>query len=322
MQVIGRRSLAALIASASTAAAQEAWPQRPVRIVAPFAPGGSADTLGRLVARGLQDSLGQSFIVENRAGAGGLIGSAQVARAPADGYTFVISGIASHVIAPATNPAGAGFDPVRDVTHIAYIGGPPVVFVVGRGVPARNMAEMLVLARGPNAIPYATPGAGTHAALIGEMFSQTTGAKMEPVPYRGGGNSIADLLGGTTDAAFIAITSASEPLRDGRLRGIAVSSAQRLPAFPDMPSFAELGFPSLTATTWFGLAGPGGLPAPIVERLNAEVRRIMARPDIRARLDSDGMVSPAMTAPEFTRFVEEETARWAPLARASAAAAR
>ncbi|MFC0385657.1 Bug family tripartite tricarboxylate transporter substrate binding protein [Muricoccus vinaceus] len=311
-----------LYAAGGASAAGGDWPQRPVRIVAPFAPGGSADTLGRLIARDLSERLGQPFIVDNRPGAGGLIGTTQVARAPADGYTLGISGIASHVIAVATNAGANGFDALRDFTHIAYLGGPPVGFVVGPGTSARSMPEALALARGSRTLSFATPGAGTHGALIGEMFRQATGANLESIPYRGGGNGMSDLLGGSVDAAFIALTSAAEPLRDRRIFGIAVSTAERLPGFPAIPTFAELGYPNLTATTWFGLAGPANLPAPVVERLNAEVRRILAKPDIRARLEADGLVSPAMTAPEFTRFVAEEIARWTPIARASAAQAR
>jgi tripartite-type tricarboxylate transporter receptor subunit TctC len=326
MGAMTRRAFAALLGAGAApavirpAAAQTAageWPSRPVRIIAPFAPGGSADTLGRLVARGLQDALGQSFVVENRAGAGGLIGSAAVARAQPDGHTLVISGIASHVIAPASTAGGAEFDGLRDFSHIAYLGGPPIIFVVGPRMTARSMPAILALAQGDRQVAYATPGAGTHGHLIGEMFARASRANMEAVPYRGGGNSISDLLGGTLEAAVIAITAAAEPVRSGRLHGIAVSSAARLPGFPDLPTFAELGFPELTATTWFGLAGPAGMPPAIVERLNAEVRRIMARPDMRARLDADGIVTPDMGVAEFNRFVAEETARWAPLARAS-----
>ena len=305
------------LVTAGAGAAGTDWPQRPVRIVAPFAPGGSADTLGRLIARDLTDTLGQPFVVDNRPGAGGLIGAAQVARAPADGYTLVISGVASHVIAPATNAGGTEFDGLRDFTHIAYLGGPPVAFVVGPQATNRSLADVLAAAKGNSTVSYATPGAGTHGALIGDMFTRLTGANMEPIPYRGGGNSMTDLLGGSVEAAFIAITSAAEPLRERRLHGIAVSSAERLPASPNLPTFRELGYPTLTATTWFGLAGPANLPEPIVERLNAEVRRILAKPEIRARLDADGIVSPALTAPEFKRFVEEEVARWTPLARAA-----
>ena len=320
----GRRALlgatlAAPLAAAAIAPAraqQDAWPSRPIRIVAPFAPGGSADTLGRLVAQDLQQSLGQSVVVENRPGAGGVLGSLAVARAPADGYTFVISGIASHVVAPAINSA-AGFDPMRDFSHVAFLGGPPTVFIVNNAIPARTLAEFVALARGGRRFAFGSPGAGTHGHLFGIAFMNSAGFEMDHIPYRGAGAAIGDIIGGSVPAGSITLSSAAGAIRGGAVRALALTTGVRTAVFPDLPTFTEQGYPDLTAMTWFGLSGPAGLPAPIVDRLNREVVRAMALPRIKERLDADATEAVSMTAPEFTRFIETETARWAPIARAA-----
>jgi tripartite-type tricarboxylate transporter receptor subunit TctC len=321
---LGRRTL--LGASLATAALPPAsaqtdgWPARAIRIIAPFAPGGSADTLGRLVAQELQQALGQSVVVENRPGAGGVLGSLAVARAAPDGYTFVISGIASHVVAPAINPA-AGFDPLRDFAHVAFLGGPPTVFIVNNAIPARSLAEFVALAKAGQRFAFGSPGAGTHGHLFGIAFMRSAGFEMDHIPYRGAGAAIGDIIGGSVPAGSITLSSAAGAIRGGTVRALALTTATRTAAFPDLPSFTEQGYPDLTAMTWFGLSGPAGLPAPIVERLNREVVRAMALPRIRDRLEADATEAVSMTAAEYTRFIETETARWAPIARASGARA-
>jgi tripartite-type tricarboxylate transporter receptor subunit TctC len=322
--MLGRRNLlAATFAACATGAAAQGsdeWPTRAIRIIAPFAPGGSADTLGRLVAQEIQQSLGQPVVVENRAGAGGVLGSLQVARAAPDGHTLVISGIASHVVAPAINPA-TGFDPLRDFTHIAFLGGPPTVFVVGDAVPARTLAEFVALARGGRRFAFGSPGAGTHGHLFGIAFMRSAGFEMEHIPYRGAGAAMGDIIGGSVPAGSITLSSAAGAIRGGQVRALALTTSARTPAFPDVPTFTELGYPDLSAMTWFGLSGPAGLPAPVVERLNREVVRAMALPRIRERLAADATETVGMSAAEYTRFIEAETARWAPIARASGARA-
>ncbi|WP_270933649.1 Bug family tripartite tricarboxylate transporter substrate binding protein [Falsiroseomonas oryzae] len=293
-----------------------AWPNRTVRVIAPFVPGGSADTLGRLVAQELTTTLGQSFVVENRAGAGGVVGSQQVARAAPDGYTFVISGIASHVVAPVVNP-NAGFDPLRDFTHVAFLGGPPTILVVGAQLPVHNLAEFIALVRAGRPMSYGSPGAGTHGHLFGVAFARASGLPLEHVPYRGAGGAVADLIAGNLPAASITLASSLAGIRAGQLRALAVTTPRRTAVVPDVPTFAEQGFPDLVGITWFGLSGPAGLPEPIVTTLNREVVRIMAGPRMRERLAADSFESGDYSAPAFTRFVESEIARWAPVARAA-----
>ncbi|MGH8681357.1 MAG: Bug family tripartite tricarboxylate transporter substrate binding protein [Burkholderiales bacterium] len=303
---------AALVAPG--AAAQD-WPARPVKIVAPFAPGGSADTLGRLVAERLAARLNQSFVVENRPGAGGLIGSEVVAKAAPDGYTFVVSGIASHVIAPAMSPAP--FDPLKSFTHVALFGGPPVVLVVHPGLEARNLGEFIGLSRArAGGLSFGSPGRGTQGHLTAELLKAQSGANLTHVPYKGAALAISDLMGGHIPAVSSTLTTAAAQIKAGKARALALSSARRLPAFADVPTFAESGYPELVATVWFSLSGPAGLPPPIVAKLNAEVRDILKLPEIRQRLQSDGIEPNELDAAAFTAFVRAEIERWAPLAKA------
>jgi tripartite-type tricarboxylate transporter receptor subunit TctC len=306
--------LAAATAAPGSAAAQD-WPARPVKIIAPFAPGGSADTLGRLVAERLAARLNQSFVVENRPGAGGTIGSEVVAKAAPDGYTLVVSGIASHVIAPAMSPVP--FDPLKSFTHIALFGGPPAVLVVNPALEARDLHGFIALSRAkPGGLAYGSPGRGTQGHLTAELFRRQSGASLTHVPYKGASLAMADLIGGHIPAVSSTLTTAAGQIKAGKARALALSSARRLPDFADVPTFAESGYPELVATVWFGLSGPAGLPPSIVARLNAEVRDILKLPEIRKRLQGDGIEPNDLDAAAYTAFVRDEIARWAPLARA------
>jgi tripartite-type tricarboxylate transporter receptor subunit TctC len=312
---IPRRLLPALLL-ATPALAQAPWPNRPVRVVAPFAPGGSADTLGRMVAQELTTSLGQSFVVENRPGAGGVLGSQMVARSAPDGYSFVISGIASHVVAPAINP-NTGFDPLRDFTHVAFLGGPPTVLVVTASLAARTLADYIEMAKRPQGMSYGSPGTGTHGHLFGVALERAAGLRMEHIPYRGAGAVLGDLIAGTVPSASITLSTALGGIRGGQFRALAVTTPRRVGFLPDVPTFAEQGFPDLVGMTWFGISGPAGLPEPITTALNREAVRIMTGARLRERLDADAIESADFSAPDFTRFVESEIARWAPIARSA-----
>jgi tripartite-type tricarboxylate transporter receptor subunit TctC len=310
-----RYLLGALAALAVSAAHAQDWPARPVKIVAPFPPGGSADTLARIVAEKLAGRLGQNFIVENRAGAGGLIGSEFVAKASPDGYTLVVSGVASHVIAPAMT--AAPFDPLKSFTHVALFGGPPTVLVVNPGVPARDLKEFIALSKSrTEGLSFGSPGQGTHGHLIVEMLRTISGANLSHVPYKGAALAIADLIGGHIPAASTTLTTAATQIKAGKARPLAVSSAQRLPDFAGVPTYVESGFPDIVAITWFSLSGPAGLPQPIVSRLNSEVRAILHQPDVRERLAPDGFEPNDLDAAAFTEFVRTEIDRWGPLAKA------
>ncbi len=310
--------MAALLCSSALA---QTWPAKPVRIVVPFAPGGTADTLGRIVALKLNDAFGQSFVVENRAGAGGVIGSELVAKSAPDGYTLVVSGVASHAVAPALSPK-VPYDPIRDFTHIALFGGPPSVFAVHPSIPAKDLKAFVALARTrPGELNYGSPGNGTQGHLIAEILRRSVGIDIAHVPYKGASGAVADLVAGHIHAISTTLTTAGTQIRAGRVRALAISSAARLPEYSKVPTFRELGYPELVATIWFSLSGPAGMPAEITNRLNAEVRRILQSPDVRERLRPDGIEAGTLDAGAFTEFVAAEVGRWAPVVRASGARA-
>jgi tripartite-type tricarboxylate transporter receptor subunit TctC len=297
----------------------QGWPAKPVRIIAPFAPGGSADTLGRIVAQKLTESFKENFVVENRPGAGGVIGSELVAKAAPDGYTLLVSGVASHAVAPAL-PRGTPYDPVKDFTHIALFGGPPAVLVVNPNVPAKDLKEFVaLLKKEPNKYSYGSPGNGTHGQLVAELFKQLAGVDMQHVPYKGASGAVTDLIAGHIPAASTTLSTAAGQIHAGKARALAISTANRLPDYPNVPTYAEMGYKELVATIWFSLSGPAGLPADIVEKLNAEVRKALDSPDARNRLRPEGIEPGKMSPSEFTSFVAAEVKRWAPIVKASGA---
>ncbi|MGH8661243.1 MAG: Bug family tripartite tricarboxylate transporter substrate binding protein [Burkholderiales bacterium] len=314
-------ALGALGIALAGSALGQAWPARSVRIIAPFAPGGTADTLGRIAATKLTESLGQSFIVENRPGAGGLVGSEIVSKSAPDGYTLVVSGVASHVIAPAL-AAKPAFDPVRDFTHVALFGGPPSVFGVHPSLPVKDLKALIALARSrPHELTYGSPGIGTQGHLMAEIFRQRAKIEIVHVPYKGAAIAMVDIVAGNIHAISTTLTTASTQMRAGRVRALALSSEKRLADYSGIPTFLELGYRDVVGTVWFSLSGPAGMPADIVDRLNAEVRKILLLPDVRARLRPDGIEPNALDPKAVTAFMVAEVKRWAPVVRASGARA-
>jgi tripartite-type tricarboxylate transporter receptor subunit TctC len=289
------------------------WPTRPVRIIAPSTPGGAADTFGRLLADHLGEIVGGRFFVENRAGAGGLIGAQAAANAEPDGATFVTSSVAYHAIAPAVSP-NPGFHPLRDFTHVAFIGGPPNVFVVNPASGVRSLRELVALAaREP--VAYVSPGVGTLGHLTAERLAQLANIQLQHIPHKGASTAMMDLVAGTVSLGTMTWTSALGQIRAGKVIPIAVTSRARLAEAPDLPTFQELGYDDLVATTWFGLSGPAGVPHDIVQKLNRAVIDVLALPEVRARLQRDAVEMQAMTPEEFTAFLAHEIDKWAPLAR-------
>jgi tripartite-type tricarboxylate transporter receptor subunit TctC len=293
----------------------QTWPTRPVKFIAPFAAGGTSDMLGRLAAEHLKMKLQQQFFVENRVGAGGMIGSHEVAVAEPDGATFVISGIASHVIAPAFSRSPS-YDGLRDFTHVAYLGGPPVVLVVHPSLGVRSFKDFLDVARSaPEGLSYVSSGVGTHGFLFAEDMARREHLKLTHVPYKGSNPAMLDLIAGHVKIGAMAWSSAVEQIRAGNVMALGMSAQTRLPGFPDVPTFRELGYPDLVAATWFGLSGPAKLPPAISHRLNAAIVEVMQEGDVQKQLAQEGIEFKALAPEDFTRFVEAETARWAPLAK-------
>jgi tripartite-type tricarboxylate transporter receptor subunit TctC len=312
---------AAFGVAAAAPATSQTWPAKTVRIIVPFAPGGTADTLGRLVAQKLGESLKENFVIENRGGAGGVIGSEIVARAVPDGYTLLVSGVASHCIAPALSKKFP-FDPVRDFSHIALFGGPPGVLVVNPALPTQDLKQLIAYARNnPGKLAYGSPGNGTQGHLIAEQLKQVTGIQMTHVPYKGASLAVADLIAGHLPVTSTTLTTAATQIKAGRARALAVSSAIRVPDFPEVPTFAELGYPELTASIWFSLSGPPGLAPEVVARLNTEVRRVLKLADVRERLRPEGIEPGDLDPQQFTAFLAAELTRWGPIVRASGATA-
>lgn len=320
---VGRRAalgMLAALAAGRQAGAAEAWPQQPIRLIVPFAPGGTTDLVARLVAQGLGERLGQPVIADNRAGAGATVGSAVVAASAPDGYTLVMSNIASHAISPHLY-RNVRYDPVADFTHIALVTTNPSVMVANPRFEARSVREYVELARKrPGGLDFATSGAGSSNHLLGVRLSMVAGVAMNHIPYRGAGPAMTDVIAGVVPVMFDSLPSASAHIRAGSVRALGISSAERSPSFPDVPTFREQGF-DIVSLSWFGLSGPRGMAPDVVERVNAEVLKLLARPDVRARFDEFGGTPGTLSAAEYTALVRQEYEVWGPVVRASGASA-
>lgn len=312
-------ALVALVSSCGDVQAQS-WPSRPVKLIVPFAPGGTADLFGRIAAEELGRAFNQQFVVENRGGAGGLIGSAAVASADADGYTLLVSGIPTLVVAPAAS-AKPPFDPMHAFTHIAYLGGVPLVLVASPSLKATSYQELVALAKSSkSALGYVSPGAGTHAHLFGDYLARKEGIKLEHIPYKGASPAMVDLIAGHVPLGVMSWSASIEQIRAGKVKALAVSSVNRLPEYPSVPTFKELGYDDLTAATWFSLSGPANMPRDIVERINRAIVSGLQSPEMQKRLAQQVVEIRLLTADEFTKFVDAEIARWRPIIKAMAPA--
>ena len=307
---------AAALAKPSLSLAQGAWPNRPIRLVAQFPPGGLVDTVSRLLAPQLAAALGQSVVVENRAGAGGLIGTDMVAKAPADGYTLLVSHASVHVYAAATRQT-MPFDPIADFTHMMMLVEAPNIVLVRADSPFQTLDQYVTAAR-TRAVRFGSSGIGSAPHLLGAMLSAEARApQLDHIPYAGSAPAMQDLLARNIESMIDPITTNVQQLRDGSLRALAVSSPQRLPAFPNIPTFAELGYPKLTSAQWLGLSAPKGLPAPIVERLTAVVPPILQRPELMQRFRDIQTLprTPNPSGDAFVATIREEIAAWTAVAR-------
>jgi tripartite-type tricarboxylate transporter receptor subunit TctC len=297
---------------AGPALAQD-WPTRPVRIVNAFAAGGAADVLARLVADQLSSAFGQQFYVETRAGAAGVIGVQSILHSEPDGYNFVVTSMSLLAVGPTINPR-IGYDPLRDLTHIAYIAGTPIGLIVNAAKGPHTFADFIATAKkADRPLTYSTSGVGSVAQLVTEAFARKADIKVEHVPYKGASQGLMDLAGGHIVFSAQTMGSASGQIRGGALSALAHTGSARLPDYPDVPTFKELGYPDSVATNWFSLTAPAGLRSDIVTKINRAVVAAMSDPAVRARLRQDGMVSEAMTPEALNAFVAEEITRWRPV---------
>ena len=292
------------------AALAQAWPAKPVRLVVPFPAGGSTDVVGRVVAQELSTRLGQNVFVDNRAGASGTIGSEAVARSAPDGYTLVLSNVGSQGVGPSLF-ATVKYDAVADFTHMALIGTFPNVMLAHPGVSAKTLQEFVAQAKAnPGKYNYATSGNGSTNHFMGELLKFYAGVNMVHVPYKGSGPALTDLVGRQIEYMFDSMPSAAQYIRNGSVRALAVSGAERSPAFPNVPTFREAGLDKIVISNWFGLSGPARVPAEIVNRVNAEMKTVLAQPAIVTRLDGLGLSAQSMAPDQFARFVAADVEGW------------
>lgn len=315
-----RRLLQALAAVAGTgpfhARAQAAYPSKPVRLIVPAAAGGATDIVGRLVAHQASLAWPQPMVVENVAGGGGVIGTQVVARAGGDGHTLLMGAI-NHTI-NASLVGKLPYDSVKDFTFIAHLVSIPNVLVVHPSLPVKTLAEFIQYARSNDTLVFASSGNGTSQHLSAEMFRMETGVKYQHVPYKGAAPATNDLLGGHVHLMFDNLPAAAPNIRAGKLRALAVTSAKRNPAFPDLPAISET-VPGFDVRSWFGLMGPAGLPRPVVDKLHAEMARIFAQPDVLQRIADMGAEAQVTDPAAFTAYVHQEIERWAKVVKASGA---
>jgi len=310
--MIRNRLLAAALAlvCAMPALARAEYPDKPIKIIVPFSAGGIVDSLARVAGEKLQARYGKPVVVENKTGAGGAIGTDFVAKAPADGYTLLMVS-PSHAVLPSLQK-NLSWNPVRDFKAVAGVGIVPNVIVVHPDVPAKNMAELLALARSrPVPLTYATAGVGTSNHLAGELLAQEAGIKLDHVPYKGQSDALNDLIAGRVDLMPLTAALAMPYVKAGKLRALAVTTGKRAEALPDLPTVAEsANLPNYQVGTWFGLVAPAGTPAPILEKLSADVQAILDMPDVKARFDTLGMEMAPQSGSEFDAFVAAETDKW------------
>ena len=311
---------ASLLAAPAIVHAQgSSWPSRgPIKLVAQFPPGGLVDTVARLLAPHMSQALGQSVVVENRPGAGGVIGTDFVSKQPADGYTLLVSHAAVHVYAAATRKT-LPFEPVSDFTHMGMLVEAPMVLVVRAQSPFQTLAQYIEAAR-TKPVRYGTSGIGSANHLYGELLKiEGKAPNHDHVPYQGSAPAMQDLMGGQIESVFDPITTNVATLKAGSLRALAVSTPRRLPALPNIPTFAELGYPNLTGSQWLGLSAPKGLPAPVAQRLTALIPELLAKPDVMARCEELQTLprTPTPLGDEFAQIVRGQIDSWRSVARAA-----
>ncbi|TFZ05015.1 Bug family tripartite tricarboxylate transporter substrate binding protein [Ramlibacter rhizophilus] len=312
-------STALLAVPAGSVFAQAAWPTKPIRLIVTFAPGGSSDVIARLLQPGLQQKLGTPVLVENKPGAGSTIGANEVAKAPADGYTLLLSNTAPISISPFMMDK-APYDPVKSFTHIAYIGSVPNVFVVHPSVPARTLPELVSWIKAQSKpVNYGSGGVGSIGHIVGEVFKQQYGLNMEHVPYKGSAPMHNDLLGGSLQFAVDTLTQNVPFMKENKLIGIAVTSRARSAMAPNLPSVVEVGAPKLIADNFLGVAAPAGVPREVVEKVHKAVAELVATPELQKRLLDLGVTPEPMSTAQFTDFVTRQVNEWAPAVKASGA---
>ncbi|MEP7182332.1 MAG: tripartite tricarboxylate transporter substrate binding protein [Betaproteobacteria bacterium] len=325
MNTLTRNALALVAAFAVTAVAAPAhaqapaYPTKPIRLVVPFPPGGATDLLARDVGQKLTEAWGQQVIVDNRPGAGGNIGTELVAKAAPDGYTLEMGTVGTHAI-NASLYSKLPYDHVKDFVPVILVAGVPNVLVVNPSVPANTVAELIAYAKAnPGKLNFASSGSGTSIHLSGELFKVMAGVQMTHIPYKGSAPAVQDLIGGQVQLMFDNLPPSLPQIKAGKLRALAVTSATRAPALPDVPTIAEAGLPGFEASSWFGVLAPAGTPPAIIAKLNAEIAKWLATPEAKEKLSRQGANAAGGTPEDFAKHITVETAKWAKVVKESGA---
>lgn len=305
------------LGSAYTTHAQQNYPTRPLRVVVFLPPGGAADVLARVMGQKLGELLGQTVVIDNRPGSGGVIGTNVVAKAAPDGYTLLHSGITTHGIGPHVY-SSLPYDPVKDFVPVVLSATMPVFLLANVQAPVKSVADVVALAKSkPGAISWGSPGTGSAPHMVGELFKVVTGIPSPHIPYKGSGTGAPALAANEIPVFFDAVAGHQAFIRSGRVRALAVTSAARTPAYPDVPTMKEAGYARVEGLVWYGTQAPAGTPKHIVARLNAESNRVLTMPDVKEKLIAAGMDAAGSTPDEFSNFIKAELAKWGPVVKAA-----
>ncbi|QNP57763.1 Bug family tripartite tricarboxylate transporter substrate binding protein [Paenacidovorax monticola] len=319
LALAGACAALAAMALAPTGAAAQAFPSKPITIIVPFSAGGTTDILARVVGQALTTELGQSVIVDNRAGAGGNIGGQAAARAPADGYTLFMGTVGTHAINAALYKK-MPFDPIKDFAPLTRVANVPNLLVANPAQPYKTVQELIAYAKAnPGKVNFGSSGSGSSIHLSGELFKSMAKVDMQHVPYKGSAPAVTDLLGNQIGIMFDNMPSAIQHVRSGKLRPLAVTTAKRSPELPDVPTIAEAGVPGYEATSWFGLFAPAGTPAPVVAQLNKAIVKVLNLPDVKKKIAEQGGEVVAETPEQFAAFIQKESVKWGKVVKESGA---
>jgi tripartite-type tricarboxylate transporter receptor subunit TctC len=299
---------AGLLLALTTAVAAQDYPSKPVRLIIPFPPGGSNDVVGRMIAMQLSERLGKQVVVDNRGGAGGVIGTELTANAPHDGYTLQIISLA-HAVNPWLYKLP--YDPIKSFTPISILASGPNVLAINPALPVNSVKELLALAKQkPGELQYASAGVGSFQHLGGELFKLEADVDMLHVPFKGGGPAMIDVIGGHTKLLFSSLVQTTPHIRSGKLKALGTGGSKRNPVLPDVPTIAEAGVPGYEAVNWWGIVAPAGTPAPVIERLHKAIQEVQTSADVQKQFSSEGAEIVQMSPPEFAAFIEKEMKKW------------
>jgi tripartite-type tricarboxylate transporter receptor subunit TctC len=312
-------ALGGLLGAQGSAQAQPTYPNKAVRLIVPFPPGGGTDILARVIGNKLSETLGQPVVIENKPGAGGNIGVDLVAKSAPDGYNIVIGQTSNLAVNPTLYP-DLPYDPQKDLAPIALVADAPLVMVVAAKSPFKSLGDVIAAAKAkPEDVTFASPGNGTVAHLSGELVQKAANIKFQHIPYKGAAQALTDLMGGQVQIYMSSIPTALAQIKGGKLRAITVTSTKRVPDLPDVPTVAESGFPGFESSTWFGLLAKAGTPEPIIKRLNTDVSRVLQMPEVREKIAAEGATVLGGTPEQFAAFLKEEAVKWGKVVKESGA---